>query len=82
MNIVNESCLITAAPAEILVGLAIFFCISGVILFALALEAGNYPMLVCWIARLGRHYAGARRERGFNVPSNIWHAFSRGYEYD
>jgi hypothetical protein len=86
MNILHESCLVTAAPAATLVGLAIFFCISAVILFALSIEAGNYPAVVRWIARLRRNGAGACREHGHEASPDVsflvWHAFAGGYDYD
>ena len=82
MNIVNESCLITSAPTEILVGLAIFFCICGVILFALSIEAGNYPELVRWFNKLSGNDTGARREHCPDVSYQVWHAFAGGYEND
>lgn len=51
MNTCNDSLLIASAPTEVLIGLGLFFCIAGAVLFALAVEAGNYPQVLNWIQR-------------------------------
>lgn len=82
MNILHESCLIASAPAELLVALAIFFCVSMVILLALSIEAGNYPELMEWVRRLADNASAPRREQGPDVDPHIWHAIAGGYGYD
>ena len=41
--------LIASAPAELLLGLGILFCAAGIILLALATEAGHYPEFRQWL---------------------------------
>lgn len=82
MNNLHESLLIASAPAELLVALAIFFCVSAVILLAFSIEAGNYPGLMRWIARHGESHADARHDEDPDMFPHIWHAFAGGYEYD
>jgi hypothetical protein len=54
MKILEDSLLIASTPPEILVGLGIFFCISALILLALAAEEGRYPELGHWLGGLKR----------------------------
>jgi hypothetical protein len=70
MNTFNDSLLIVSAPPEILFGLAIFFCIAGVTLFALSVADGNYPRVRRWIRRAGIHCRRLRVacRRGWIAP--------------
>lgn len=82
MNILHESLLIASAPVEILVGLAIFFCVCAVVLFALSMEAGNYPALQRWFTQLREIHHRAHRDICPDLSGPIWHAVNGGYEYD
>jgi hypothetical protein len=79
MNTVNDTLLITAAPTEMLVGLAIFFTIAALLLVALSMEQGNYPQLKCSIQRLGWGFARAGRQlrRWLFVPT-AYHTVPEG----
>ena len=58
----NTATLIAQAPAEILLGLALFILAAGAILVALSAEAGNYRDLGLALRRL-RGTLGALRPR-------------------
>ena len=45
MNAVDDRLLIEMVPPEVLLGLSLFIGLVAVVLFVLALEAGNYPEL-------------------------------------
>jgi hypothetical protein len=83
MNTFNDSLLITSAPTEILVGLGIFFCIVGLILFALSIAEGNYPEFLRRIKRVGMINAWIRRERShWLFDRNACHPVVQGNHYE
>lgn len=60
MQTVDHTYLISAAPLEDLVLLAILFTLAALILLALSVEAGNYPNLSAMLRRLQRTLQRAR----------------------
>lgn len=60
MNTFIDSSLIASAPAEILIGLGLFFCIAGLILLVLSVEERNYPQFRRWIKRVATNCRWAR----------------------
>jgi hypothetical protein len=82
MNISHESLLITSAPAEILVGLAIFFCVSAALLFALSIEAGTYPALKRRFTLPTERRGGATSRNIPDLNSRTRCAITGGYAYD
>jgi hypothetical protein len=79
MNTFSDSLLITSAPTEILVGLAIFFSIAALLLVALSMEQGHYQKLKYCVQRLGWGFPfrGHRPPRWLFVP-NPYHTVPEG----
>jgi hypothetical protein len=71
MNITNDSLLITTAPIEILLGLGLFFCIAGLILFVLSVEDGSHVNPFRRIKSLGKISIriGYKRRRWLFIPN-------------
>ena len=82
MNISHESLLIMSAPTEILVGLAILFCVSASVLFALSIEAGTYPALKRRFTQPSERRGGATRSSAPDLNSRIRYNTKGGYAYD
>lgn len=68
MQTAYTTALITAVPSEDVVLVAVMFLLAAVVLFALAVEAGNYP----------RISAGIRRARSAlqRLRNHRWHGES------
>jgi hypothetical protein len=79
MNTFSDSLLITTAPTEILVGLAIFFSIAALLLVALSTEQGHYRKLRYSTQRLGWGFPfrGRRPPRRLFMP-NPYHTVPEG----
>ena len=43
MNTLNDTLLIASAPAEVLLGLVVFFIIVAIFLFVQSIDEGHYP---------------------------------------
>lgn len=71
----NKQTLIASAPAELLLGLGIFFGLVTIVLLLLSAEAGNYQEITVWLKAIRRSRLRSRRRWHFNkgVPqrSNI-----------
>jgi hypothetical protein len=67
MEILNDALLIASAPVELLLGLAVFFFIVALILFAQSIDEGHYPEVGRCRRRLGGFKFAPRlsRSRGF-----------------
>lgn len=67
----NKETLIANAPAELLLGLIIFFGLVAIILFVLSVEAGNYSELTQWLrnVRGTGHRSRLRRRWYFSTRS-------------
>lgn len=66
----DTATLIAQAPAEILLGLALFFTVASLSLLALSIEADNYPELLQFHRYLWRalDFTRPRRRWSFNRP--------------
>lgn len=80
MNTFTGSLLIASAPTEILIGLGVFFCIAGVVLFALSVEAGSYPQVLRWNKRVVMNETWTRRGRWLFVSAGN-HSVEKGHHY-
>ena len=62
----NNQTLIASAPAELLLGLGIFFGLAAIVLLLLSAEAGNYPQISGWLQVIRRSRLRPRRRWYFN----------------
>ena len=63
MNVFNKSWLISEVPAELLLGLGIYFAATAVILLALSIDAGHYPEFSVWLRTFLRDNPWTRHAR-------------------
>jgi len=63
MNTFTDSLLITSAPVEVLLGLGLFFCAAGLIVFLLAVETGHYPGVLRLVKSSRAAWQRVRRSR-------------------
>jgi hypothetical protein len=78
MQTVHYSALISAVPLQDLLLVAIVFTLAALILFALAIEAGNYPKIRAVIRRtrqslyrrLHRHWPGDEYTAGRRITGH------------
>ncbi len=59
----NTTTLIAQAPAEIILGLVLFFTVAAIVLLALSAEAGNYRDVSRDLRTLRRTILGVRPRR-------------------
>ena len=62
----NNQTLIASAPAELLLGLGIFFGLAAIVLLLLSAEAGNYREITIWWQAIRRCRLRPRRRWHFN----------------
>ena len=64
--------LIASAPAELLLGLGVFFITSALVLLVQAIETGNYPEVSRCLDRAagGLSRVRSRRRWWFNLPTS------------
>jgi hypothetical protein len=67
----NTQSLIASAPAELVLGLGIFFGLAAIILFALAMEAGNYRDLTRWLRDTWNQLSPRHYRRHWYATSGI-----------
>ena len=63
MNTFIDSLLISSAPAEVLIGLSVFFTLAALILLLLKMEQGGYRNFRGWLGQQLKNNAWTRRSR-------------------
>jgi hypothetical protein len=63
MNTLIDSLLISSAPAEVLIGLSVFFTLAALILLLLTMEQGGYRNFRGWLGQQLKNNAWTRRSR-------------------